>query len=197
MHEVLSSGGQATVKCTDCGHVHTTRLTTEQSVTVNVVVSQEGESLPATITRSAQTTVETGDEFIVETESGVFTVEVTSIELPGDQRVETAPTTEIQTLWTRAVGNVAVPITVHPTAGTGDRHETYSTDVYVPGDRRLTVGEEITIDETPIEIEGLYLRDEAADAAVSPLESPGDQAQAKDLKRVYARDQTTDAWSAW
>ena len=43
-HEVLKPGGQVTVRCTECDHVHKTQLPEASEIQRKVVVSQEGES---------------------------------------------------------------------------------------------------------------------------------------------------------
>ncbi len=196
VHEVLKPGGQATVQCTNCGHVHQTRLEPDRSIAVDVVISQDGESITTTVDRSPDATVAVDDEFIVESDVGIFTVRITSLELDGQQRVETATVADVQTIWTRAVGNVSVPMTVHPKAGTGDRNQTYSTDLQLPGDHEFVVGETVTIGDETVTIEGLHLRSPRDDDP-SKLDNDGDDASAKDIKRVYARDETTDPWSPW
>ncbi len=197
VHEVLNSGGQATVKCTECGHVHQTRIETATTVSLDVVVSQEGESLPATIERPVETTFSVGDEFIVETDAGVFTARITSLETPDRGRVDNADASDVRTIWTRAVGNVAVPVTVHPKPGTGDRQDTYSTKLHLPGDHPFTVGETETVGDTTLTIEGIHLREPQGPNDRTTLDHEGDQALAKDIKRVYARDESLDPWSPW
>jgi len=100
------------------------------------------------------------------------------------------------TVWTRVVDNVAVNITVHPKDGRRD--ETRSLKVYVPGDYEFTVGETVSFGDDEIEIEGVQVRDESADTyRHEKFDHDGDMVYAKDVKRVYARDTKTAAWSAW
>lgn len=197
VHELLRSGGQATVRCTECGHVHKTSLSTPSTVRIDVVVSQDGESFTGRIDRQTDETLAVGDEFIVETESGIFTVQITSIEVAGEQRVEKESADTIETIWSRAVGNVAVPVTIHPKEGTGDRVDSHSDKVHVPGDYEFAVGDKIDIDDIGFQVEGIHIRDEADGYRFDKLDHEGDTALAKDIKRVFGRDTTTDAWSAW
>ena len=197
VHEVLKPGGQTTVRCTECGHVHQIRIESESTVTLDVVVSQEGESLSSTIERPADTTFSVDEEFILETDAGVFTARITSLETTNGGRVDTADAPDIRTIWTRAVGNVAVPVTIHPKAGTGDRQDTYSTKLHLPGDHAFVVGETETVGDTTITIEGIHLRSPQGPEDRTTLDHDGDQALAKDIKRVYARDESLDPWSPW
>ncbi len=194
VHEVLKPDGQATVRCRDCGHVHKTRLPDERTVTASVVVSQSGESLATERSFPAGETVETGEEFVVETDEAVLVARVTDVELPGGRRTDAAPATEVETVWTRAVGNVAVDVTVHPAEGSDD--DSRSERLQVPGDYEFTVGDEETVDGATVTVETLLLRDGATGYRDEQLGRPGDTALAKDVKRLYARA-AGDAWSAW
>jgi len=195
VHEVLSSGGQATVRCTECDHVHKETLPSDDTVERDVIVSQSGDSFTARADVDPDETIAEGDEFVLETDEGIFTVRVTSVELDGDRRVEAATAADAETIWTRAVGNVAVKVTVHPSDG--GRENTYSTTVHVPGDYEFVVGEHDSFGEEEFSIEGIAVRDDADDYDREKLSYDGDEVLAKDVKRVYARDQTSDAWSAW
>ncbi|GAB3680090.1 HVO_0476 family zinc finger protein [Salinarchaeum chitinilyticum] len=195
VHEVLSPGGQATVRCTECDHVHKEALPNDETVERDVVVSQSGDSFTARTDVDPEESIAEGDEFVLETDEGIFTVRVTNVELDGDRRVEEATAEEASTIWTRAVGNVAVKVTVHPSDGS--RENTYSTTVHVPGDYEFVVGESDSFGEEAFGIEGIAVRDDASGYDYEKLNYDGDEAVAKDVKRVYARDETSDAWSAW
>lgn len=119
-HEVLNAGGQATVRCTECGHVHKVRISKSDPLARDVIVSQEGESYQTTAQFDPESPVRTGDEFLVETPEAIQQVRVTAIELAGGNRVEETAVQEVDTLWTRVVDNVAVPVTVHPSDGRRD-----------------------------------------------------------------------------
>ncbi|WP_277553797.1 HVO_0476 family zinc finger protein [Halobaculum limi] len=195
-HEVLKAGGHATVQCTECAHTHKVEVPEPTTVDVDVVVSQDGESYTTTLDGEPEETVAVGDEFVVETPQAIQQVRVTSIELSGDRRVEESDLDHAATVWTRVVDNVAVNITVHPKDGRRD--ETRSLKVYVPGDFEFVVGETKSFGDDEIEIEGVQVRDEAGDRyRHEKFDHEGDMVYAKDVKRVYARDTKTAAWSAW
>ena len=196
VHEVLSArGGALTVRCSECGHVHKVQPETEREVTLDVVVSQGGESFTANVTTPADETVEVGDEFLLETEEVLATVRVTSVELDGDRRRERAPAGEIQTVWTREVDNVAVNVTIHPQDGT--REQSRSVTVQVPGDYELAVDSTEVFDDEEVTIDAIVVRDDATGYERDRYEQPGDVVLAKDAKRVYAWDEQSTAWSAW
>ncbi|MFC4541110.1 HVO_0476 family zinc finger protein [Halosolutus amylolyticus] len=198
VHEVLTAtegGGTVTVRCSECGHVHKIQPEREREVTLDVVVSQEGESFTANVTTPEDETIETGDEFILETEEVLSTVRVTSVELDEHRRTEEAVAEDVETVWTREVDNVAVNVTVHPKDGSRD--DSRSITVRVPGDYEFEVGEIETFGDDEFEIDAFVVRDDASGYDRDRYEMEGDTVLAKDAKRVYAYDQTTSAWSAW
>ncbi|CCQ34433.1 zinc finger protein [Halorhabdus tiamatea SARL4B] len=194
VHEVLKDGGQATVRCTECDHVHKTALPEAQTVQRDVVVSQDGESFKATTEPPAEETLAVGEEFLLETEEAIMTVRITSLELD-EGRVEEAQTEDVETIWTRAVGNVSVNATIHPKSGARD--ETRSEQLHVPGDYEFVVGQTDDLGDLSFTVEGIHLRDDAVGYQHEKLDHGGDKAFAKDVNRLYLRDETSDAWSAW
>lgn len=194
VHEVLSPGGQTTVRCTECDHVHKTKIEEERTVERDVIVSQDGESFHTQVKAPAGEEIAVGEEFIVDTEEMIMTVRITTIELDGG-RTERAPVEEVQTIWTRAVDNVSVSVTLNPSDGRHD--QTRSFDALVPGDEEFTVGETEELGEEEFTIKSIKLRGDAAGYDHSQLDFEGDSASAKDILRVYADDESSAAWSAW
>ena len=43
----------------------------------------------------------------------------------------------------------------------------------------------------------MHVRENAVGYPAEKLDRRGDAAEAKDLKRIYARDESSSAWSAW
>lgn len=196
VHEVLTEGGGTlTVRCSECSHVHKIQPDRESEVTLDVVVSQGGESFTANVTTPEGETIEVGDEFILETEEVLSTVRVTSIELDGQKRVEEAPADEIETVWTREVDNVGVNVTVHPQDGSRD--DSRSITVHVPGDYEFEVGAVESFGDDEFEIDAFVVRGDAEGYRRDRFDVEGDTAFAKDVKRVYAYDEQSSAWSAW
>ena len=194
VHEVLSEGGQATVRCTECSHVHKESLPEERTVNSEVVVSQDGESFATAVEVPAAETLATGEEFLVETDEAIVTARITSLEL-GDGRSEQAIAEDVETIWSRAVGNVSVNVTAHPKSGEHD--ETRSFRLQVPGDYEFVVGETDDLGDEEFTVEGILIRDDATGYDHGKLDFDGDEAAAKDIKRLYVRDEATTAWSAW
>ena len=194
VHEVLSSGGQATVRCTECGHVHKEELPDEQTREMPVVVSQEDESFTAQADVPVDETLATGEEFLLDTEEAIMTVRITSLEVK-EGRQDEAETEDVDTIWTRAVGNVSVSVTAHPKGGAHD--ETHSFDLQVPGDYEFVVGDTEQLGGEEFTVEGILVRDDAVGYDFEKLDHEGDAVVGKDIKRLYARDEATSAWSAW
>jgi uncharacterized Zn finger protein len=195
-HEVLKKGGQYTVRCVECGHVHKTPID-DEVVERDVVVSQGGDSFTASVEIPPAETIGVGDEFIVESETGIFTVRITSLETGDEERRNLAEAEEVRTIWTRDVGNVTVDLTLHPPGGTDE--DTESVKLHVPGDHEFTVGETESGADTEFAVEGILIRQDAiADYEFEKLDHDGDVALAKDVKRLYGRDEGPgSAWSAW
>jgi uncharacterized Zn finger protein len=196
VHEVLTTGGgNATVQCTECGHVHKESTTEERTVELEVVVSQDGESFTGSAEFDPEETVYEGDEFIVETEETIAQVRVTSIEVGPEDRTTRADAEDIETVWTRAVDNVSVDVTVHPKEGDeGSR----SLTVHVPGDYEFVVGETQEFGDETVAVTGIHVRESAIESYKFPkLGEDGDTVFAKDVKRVYGDDESSTAWSAW
>ncbi len=193
-HEILSEGGQATVRCGDCGHTYKTELPETRTVDRDVVVSQGEESFPARVSVPAAETLAVGEEFLLETDEAIVTVRITSLELDAG-RADEAPAEEVRTIWGRAVGNVEVNVTAHPKGGAHD--ETRSLQIQVPGDYEFVVGEGDELSGESFTVETILVRDDARGYQFDKLDHDGDAALAKDVKRLYVRDESTSAWSAW
>ncbi|QHS16752.1 HVO_0476 family zinc finger protein [Halopenitus persicus] len=195
VHEVLSPGGQATVRCTDCGHTHKAEIPEPETAAIDVVVSQDDESFTTTMEVPADTYAEVGGEFVVDSPEALLQARVTDIEVGPEERVEEADVEEIRTLWTRAVDNVSVKVTLHP--ADGNREQTRPLTVTVPGDYEFEIGTTETFGDEEFTVEGIQIRENAPDYRFDKLDHEGDLAFAKDVKRLYARDETSTAWSAW
>ncbi|MFC7191398.1 HVO_0476 family zinc finger protein [Halocatena marina] len=194
VHEVLSPGGQTTVRCTECNHVHKTRIEEERTVERDVIVSQDGESFHTHVDAPASETIAVGEEFIVDTDEVLMTVRITDLEL-GEERKNRAPAEDVDTIWTRAVDNVSVSITINPLDGRHD--DSRSIDALVPGDYEFTVGATEELGDEEFTVKSIKLREDAVGYDFDQLDLGGDSAVAKDIQRVYADDESSSAWSAW
>lgn len=196
VHEVLKPGGTVTVRCGSCGHTHKTTIDSPTTVKKRTIISQGGESLSTHIEANPEETIEVGDEFVVDTPEAILQARVTSLEVEdSDARPEQAVVDELEAIWTRAVDNVSVNVTLHPKDG--ERDETRSLTVNTPGDYEFCVDETETFGDDEFTVTGLLVRDDAEGYRFDKFDEPGDVVYAKDIKRVYGIDETTTAWSAW
>ena len=194
VHEVLKPGGHVTVRCTECDHVHKETLPEDATLQRDVVVSQDGESFKAQVDVPEGEQLAVGEEFLLETEEAVVSARITSLETD-EGRAEEAPVDDVGTIWSRAVGNVAVNVTMHPKDGRHD--ETESFKLQVPGDYEFTVGETEGFGDEEFTVEGIHVRDDAKGYEHEKLDFDGDMVFAKDINRLYVRDESSTAWSAW
>jgi len=195
-HEVLNEGGHLTVRCSACGHVHKATIEEEPTVERRVIVSQDGDSFEAYGDMNPDEELQRGDEFLLETDEAIFQVRITTLELAEGGRTPRADATEVKTVWTRAVGNVSVDLTLHP--GDGSHDSSRSVKIQVPGDEEFVVGETSRYGDEEFTVQQVIVRDDVYDYKFQRLEKPGDAVLAKDVKRVYALDENaTTAWSAW
>ena len=197
VHELLRPGGRATVRCGDCGHVHKAELERERTIERRVIVSQDGDSFEAYGEMPPDERVVAGEEFLLETDEAIFEVRVTGLELVSGGRSKAADAAEVKTVWTRAVGNVSVDLTLH--ARDDRQGGSRSLKIQVPGDEEFVVGETHEYGEESFTVESIIVREAAlSDYPFEHLKHAGDAVLAKDVKRLYARDENaTVAWSAW
>jgi uncharacterized Zn finger protein len=193
VHEVLSKGGQATVRCTECSHVHKTTITDEAEIERKVVVSQSGESLTATVEGPPEERVQIGEEFVLEADDALLVVRITDIQVGTEKRTDAARMKDVETIWSRAVDNVTLNVTLHPESG----DDTRGIEVQIPGDYEFEVGTTEELADEEFTVEGMHVRANAVGYPAAKLDHRGDTAEAKDLKRIYARDESSSAWSAW
>lgn len=196
VHEVLSPGsGDVTVRCTECGHTHKVSIESENRIPVDVVISQDGDSFTAETEIPASEQLAVGDEFVVDAPEAILQVRITSIEVGDQQRTDETTAEAVQTLWTRAIDNVSVPVSIHPEDG--NRDQTRSVTMAVPGDEEFTVGETRSVGDDEFTIVGIQIRSDADGYRFEKFDREGDMVFAKDVKRLYAEDETSTAWSAW
>lgn len=194
VHEVIKPGGQTTVRCTACGHTHKTRIEKENAIELDVIVSQEGESFAATADVPEREELAVGEEFILDTDEAIMLVRITSVELGEERRIESAQADEIETLWTRAVDNVSVNLTIHPNE---KRDESRGVKLQVPGDHEFTVGDREEMGDEEFTIAGIHVKKDATGYDRTKFDFEGDSVPAKDVKRLYGEDDSSTAWSVW
>ena len=118
--------------------------------------------------------VKVGDYIVAERDDGEGAgVEIMSLET-GDKRVQKAVAEEIDTIWSRAIDEVIVRISVH------DGKKTIPMYAACDGDDRFTVDEIISIDRIRARIDHICLRNGMVQRRKGKYE------MANRIKRVYA-----------
>jgi uncharacterized Zn finger protein len=172
-HEILKEGKEPTVRCTVCGHTHRNTSETDTVTMVRTIVSTGKESRVCTTELDKEEIYRSGDSVVVECGDEVQSVEITGIEVEG-RRTERAKGSAIITLWTRAIREVTVKISLHE----GWR----TTPLYLDarGIEEFEVDREYRIGTRRFRISHIKLRNDRF------LRRAGEKAPAKDIKRIYA-----------
>ena len=173
--EVLSESRDLIIRCTVCGLTSRRPLPPEpEPVYVKAIVSREGESFVAKAELMKGEVVEVGDYIVAERDDGEGAgVEIMSLEV-GDKRVQKAVAEEINTIWSRAIDEVIVRISVH------DGYKTIPMYVACEGDDRFTIDEIVSIDRVRARIDHICLRNGMIQRRKGKYEV------ANRIKRVYA-----------
>jgi uncharacterized Zn finger protein len=172
-HDVVAESRDLLVRCTTCGHHQRIPKEREpQARAIKAIVSREGTSHVCTIELADDDECSVDDHLVAECGDDAFGVEVTSIEC-GDKRVKRARTPEISTLWTRAIEQVVVKVSIH------DGRKTIPVYLECDGEQPFVVGEVYAAGSRRFRISHLKLRD-------GPLmRKEGWKSVAHRIKRVY------------
>jgi uncharacterized Zn finger protein len=172
-HEVIAESRDLLVRCTTCGHHQRVPKEREpQALMIKAIVSREGTSRVCGIELAAEDECSVDDHLVAECGDDVFGVEVTSIEC-GDKRPQRAKASEITALWTRAIEQVVVKISIH------DGRKTIPVYMECDGESPFVVGEMYVVSGKRFKISHLKLRD-------GPLmRKEGWKAVAHRVKRIY------------
>ncbi len=172
-HEVVSESRDVLIRCTACGnHQRVQKEREPQSLLIKAIVSREGTSQVCGIELSEEDECNVGDHLVAECGDDAFGVEVSSIE-SGEKRVQRARATDITTLWTRAIEQVVVKVSIH------DGRKTIPVYMECDGEQEFVVNEVYTASKKRFKITHLKLRD-------GPLmRKEGWKAVAHRIKRIY------------
>ncbi len=172
-HEVVAESRDLLVRCTTCGHHHRIKKEREPpALMIKAIVSREGTSQVCSIELSQEDDCSVDDHLVAECGDDAFGVEVTAIEC-GDKRVKRAKAGTITTLWTRAIEQVVVKVSVH------DGRKTVPLYMECDGEQQFVVGEVYAVAGKRFRISHLKLRD-------GPLmRKEGWKTVAHRIKRVY------------
>ncbi|MDY6964744.1 MAG: HVO_0476 family zinc finger protein [Halobacteriota archaeon] len=177
-HFIIKEDPNALARCVNCGTVHPITIENPGSITVRVVVSLGNISFRREIELISGDIVAVGDEYIVEDEEDVNSIEVTSVELKNGKRVDNARAEDIETIWSRLIDYLLINVSLH------HKRKTESIKIKAPGDHVFTVGEREDIGSIGFYITAIKTRDGRT------LKRAGDFVPAKGVKRIYAKKST-------
>lgn len=172
-HEILKEGQESLIHCMACGHTSRIVPKAEKRSMVKTIVSTGDESCVCSTELDKNEIYRTGDTVVVECGGETQSVEITGIETE-KQRVERARGSDIHTLWTRAIREVTVKISLHEGRST--------TPLYLDarGIEEFVVGNEYEVGKSRFHISHIKLRNDRF------LRREGEKALAKNIKRIYA-----------
>jgi uncharacterized Zn finger protein len=172
-HEVVTISRDPLVRCTACGnHQRIKKEREPASLLIKAIVSKEGTSRVCGIELAAEDECSVDDHLVAECGEEAFGVEVTAIEC-GEKRKKRARAQEITTLWTRAIEQVVVKISIH------DGKKTVPVYMECDGEQLFVVGEMYIVADKRFKVSHLKLRE-------GPLmRKEGWKTVARRLKRVY------------
>lgn len=172
-HEVVAESRDLLVRCTACGHHQRIRKECEPpALRIRAIVSRESASQVCSIELAKEDECSVEDHLVAECGDDAVGVEITAIEC-GERRVKRAKAPDITTLWTRAIENVVVKISVH------DGWKTIPLYLECDGEQPFVIGETYTVSRKKFTLSHLKLRD-------GPLmRKEGWKAVARRVKRAY------------
>ncbi len=157
----------ATVRCSECEHVHHVSIKDKVDVKVRMIISDGRVSRKEIIELNPDDVVAVGDEMF----AGRDYVQIRSIEA-GERRVRSAPVKDISTIWARIFDTLKVRISIHRGSRSVSRY------VLAPPDEEFGVGDVISLDG-------------GAKAAVEKIKTVDGRspkrAQAREIVRLYGK----------
>lgn len=159
---------ELTVRCKDCGTTSRTVQEEASMTTLRTVVSEGDTSRRTTTDIESDEVLLLGDELLVDG----LPVQVRGIELPDGRRVESAPVTDIETLWTVRFDKVRVKFSINM------GHTTKALEQIAAPDEEFIVGDMVTVRG----VTGVIHRIKTWERVLSR-----GSAQARDIVRVYCK----------
>jgi uncharacterized Zn finger protein len=172
-HEIVAESRDLLIRCMTCGHHQRIPKEREpQVLQVKTIVSREGVSQVCSIELAEEDECSVDDHLVAECGDDAFGVEVTAIE-SGEKRVKRARANNITTLWTRAIEQVIVKVSIH------DGRKTIPVYMECDGEQPFVVGDTYMASKKRFRISHLKLRD-------GPLmRKEGWKTVAHRVKRIY------------
>ncbi len=178
LHEVLKGrlgkdGNtlEGTLRCQECGRVHTAVVRETKTVMVPVIISDQGESRKAEIEIPEDEVIRIEDELLLDD----LPIIVSSVE-KGNGRVNKALAKDITAIWAKRFDQVHVKISIN------DVHKTIPAEIVVLPEEEFFIGDLMTV--------GRY------NVVITQIKTPDGMARrgsvlARDIVRLYARKART------
>jgi len=158
---------EGTLRCQDCGRVHTAVIRETRTVMVPVIISDQGESRKAQIEIPEDEVIRIEDELILDD----LPIIVSSVE-KGDGRVVKALAKDITTIWAKRFDQVHVKISIN------DVHKTIPAEIVVLPEEEFFIGDLMTVGRYNVVITQIKTSDGMARRG---------SVLARDIVRLYAR----------
>lgn len=174
LHEVLkgrlSREGdtfEGTLRCKECGRVHSAVVREERTVLVPVIVSDQGRSRKAEIELPEEEELRVDDELMLDD----LPIIVSSLE-KGGGRVSRALAKEVSAIWAKRFDQVHVKISIN------DVHKTIPAEIVVLPEEEFFIGDLMTVGRYNVVITQIKTRDSMARRG---------SVLARDIVRIYAK----------
>jgi len=170
-HIIVKSGREILVRCADCGTTHQIQKERERLANVRIIVNRDGTSQPYNINLPAKEELRVGGELLVDDQAkDVVLTQITSIET--DRRVVSATASAVKTVWSRAIDDVTLKISVYKNG------ITRPLNIPASGNDVFERGQVMEIEGIRFQVIKIKLRKEGF----------ADRAKAKDIVRVWGRE---------
>ncbi len=164
----------ATLRCNDCGFVHSAVIEEKDDIEVPVIISSGQDSTRAKLWIFPDELLQIGDELMV----GEEYVQITGVELK-ERRVDAAKASNIKTLWTKRFERIQVPISINKGS------KTVTKRISATPDEEFEVGDMVHIDGHKVAIHRIHPNQLAKRKA--GIRTKPRVAQARHIARLYGR----------
>jgi uncharacterized Zn finger protein len=162
---------EGTLRCQECGRVHTAVVREAKTIKVPVIVSDQGESRKAELELPEDEIIMLEDELLLEE----LPIIVSSLEKNGG-RVKKALVKDITTIWAKRFDRVHVKISIN------DVHKTIPTEIVVLPEEEFFIGDLMTVGRHNVVITQIKTKDVMARRG---------SVLARDIVRIYAKKART------
>jgi uncharacterized Zn finger protein len=178
LHEVLKGRlgkdgdtFEGTLKCQECGRVHTAVVREAKMVKVPVIISDQGESKKAEMELPEDELLRVEDELLLND----LPIIISALE-KGESRVNKALVKDVSVIWAKRFDKVHVKISIN------DVHKTIPTEVIALPEEEFFIGDLMNINRYEVVITQIKTRDSTVRRG---------SVMARDIVRIYARKART------